>query len=238
MKPILILLITGVQDLPYHHWEKTTPVLKQYVEAGGKAQLKVIDNPATITKETLKGAKGLILHYNGPRWGATAEKAVEEFVRKGGGFVSLHGVSYGPLFGQVFEKRWRPGPDNGWPAYGDLLGATWKVENIGHARRGPFKLKWIAPQHPIARGLDPEFATDDELYHKLDLKAGIEVLATAWSDPKVGGTGKDEPMVWVGKFGKGKIVHIPLGHDDRAMGFPGFRDAFTRSVMWSAGALR
>ena len=57
-----------------------------------------------------------------------------------------------------------------WPAYAEMMGVTWKLENIGHSRRHVFAVKWVDRDHPISRGLPPEFQADDELYHKLDFR--------------------------------------------------------------------
>ena len=59
-------------------------------------------------------------------------------------------------------------------------------------------MKWTDQDHPITKGLPPTFIADDEVYHKIDLKSNVHVLATAFDDP-IGGrasTSKDEPMVW------------------------------------------
>jgi type 1 glutamine amidotransferase len=122
----------------------------------------------------------------------------------------------------------------GWPAYAQMIGSTWKAENIGHSIRHVFDVKWTDREHPIARGLPETFVANDELYHKLDLLPGAHVIARAWSDPAKGGTGKDEPMLWTTRFGQGRGVHLPLGHDLSAMAQPGFVAALTRSVEWAA----
>jgi type 1 glutamine amidotransferase len=183
----------------------------------------------------LAGCDVLVLNYNGPRWGVEAERAIEASVRSGKGLVAVHGVSYGEFFGmEQKDGRWVGTTDSGWTAYADLLGATWKPENIGHARRHVFSVKWAQPTHPIARGLEPSFLADDELYHKMDLKPEALVLATAYSDPAKGGTGREEPQIWAVNFGRGRCVHITLGHDLKSMEQPGFRAAFARSAEWAA----
>jgi len=95
-------------------------------------------------------------------------------------------------------------------------------------------VKWVNRDHPISRGLPPEFLANDELYHRLDLLPATQVLATAFSDPTTGGTGKDEPIIWTTAFGKGRSVHITLGHDLTAMSQPGFVAAFARAAEWAA----
>ncbi|MCL4401250.1 MAG: ThuA domain-containing protein, partial [Acidobacteria bacterium] len=110
----------------------------------------------------------------------------------------------------------------------------WKLENVGHAVRHVFSVKWVDRDHPISRGLDPSFLANDELYHKMDFKPNVHVLATAYDDPKRGGTGKEEPIVWTVPFGSGRVVHTSLGHDLSAMVQPGFLAVLARGTEWAA----
>ncbi len=232
---VRVLVLTGSSDLPYHDWRVTTPFLQKVLMDTGRFEVNVLDDVRKASIALLAGYDVLVLNYNGPRWGVEAERAIEEFVRSGKGMVAVHGVSYGEFFGMVQKDgRWVGTDDPGWKAYADMLGATWKPENVGHARRHVFSVKWTEPTHPIARGLEPSFMADDELYHKMDLKPGVVVLATAFSDPAKGGTGREEPQIWAVSFGKGRSIHITLGHDVKAMEQPGFRAAFTRATEWAA----
>src|ERR1700723_2681073 len=87
----------------------------------------------------------------------------------------------------------------------------------------------------FSRGLPPTFVANDELYHKIDLKPNVHVLANAFDDPNVkGGTGKGEPVIWTVPFGQGRVVMMVIGHDLLAMSQPGFMDAFARSAEWAA----
>jgi type 1 glutamine amidotransferase len=234
--PVRVVILTGESDTLYHHWRATTPALRDMLESTGRFDVKVIENVRGLTAATLAGFDAAVIHYNGPRWGAATEKALEEFVRSGRGLTTLHGVTYGQFHGQVFEKRWLapPGGDRGWAAWPRLVGASWKPENIGHAPRHVFSVKWTEPRHPIGAGLPPSFTVSDELYHKLDLQPGVEVLARAFDDPARGGTGQDEPVAWTLRFGQGRAFHTTLGHDVAAMSSPGFADLFTRGAEWTA----
>lgn len=229
-----ILIVTGQSDTAYHNWRSTTPFLEQVLESSGRFEVRITEEPKGLTREALAGYDAVVLNYNGPRWGRQAESAVEEFVRSGKGMVSLHGVSYGPLIG----TEQRPGGGwnvvEGWPAYSEMLGVTWAPANIGHAPRHAFTVKVADREHPITRGIEPRFMVNDELYHRMNHRPGIHVLATAFDDPARGGTGKDEPVAWTVSYGKGRTFHCTLGHDTSAMYSVESMTMFARAVEWAA----
>ena len=231
-----VVILTGASDLPYHHWRESTAFLRGVLERTGRFDVKVIEEVRGITPATLEAFDVAVLNYNGPRWGAPAESSIEAFVRGGRGLVSLHGVTYGAFYGMVFDGGWKGSPsgDRGWAAYGDLIGATWDPPKIGHGARHVFDVKWVDRDHPVSRGLDAAFQANDELYHRLDLKPAAHVLAVAYDDPAIGGTGRDEPIVWTNAFGAGRTLHITLGHDLSALQQSGLATAFARGVEWAA----
>ncbi|RPJ54340.1 MAG: ThuA domain-containing protein [Acidobacteria bacterium] len=234
-KPVRVLILTGNSDLPYHDWRLTTPFLEKVLSESGKFEVKVLEDVRQFDSQKLGSFDALVLNYNGPRWGPEVERKIEESVRSGKGLIAIHGVSYGSFFGmEQKDGRWVATNDPGWKAYSEMLGATWKPENVGHARRHVFTVKWTELQHPIACGLEPSFLADDELYHKMDLKPTAHALATAYSAPSVGGTGREEPQIWTVAFGGGRVVHITLGHDVAAMQRSGFLAAFLRGTEWAA----
>jgi hypothetical protein len=228
------LILTGESDTQYHDWRVSTPFLRSLLERTGRFDVKVVERVSGLDAESLRPFDLLVLNYMGPRWSSRTEQAVEEFVRQGKGLISFHGVTYGPIYGMVFDGRWKAGADTGWPAYPALIGARWDPPKIGHGRRHVFTVTWADREHPISQGLEPSFIANDELYHRLDLLPETHVLATAFSDPATGGTGRDEPIVWTAAFGKGRTVHMTLGHDLSAMSQPGFIATFARGAEWAA----
>ncbi len=234
-RPLRAVILTGASDVQYHDWNRSTPFLRDLLVRSGRFEVEVIEQVPGITAATLAPFDLIVLNYMGPRWGPETEQAVEAFVRSGKGMISFHGVTYGPLYGMVFESNhWKAGPDSGWPAYAALIGARWRPGKIGHGKRHVFPVKWVNREHPISRGLEATFEADDELYHRLDLLPGTQVLARAFSDPKTGGTGQDEPMVWTVTYGQGRTVHLTLGHDLKSMAQPGFKLTFLRGAEWAA----
>jgi len=235
---IRVLILTGESDYS-HPWQPTVPFMRSMLMNTGRFDVRVEEEVRGITAATLANYDLLVQYYYGPRWGDATEHAVEEFIRSGKGMIAVHGVTYGPFFGQAGGNPTEPKrrmEGEPWNAYIDMLGMYWKIENIGHAPRRTFPVKWVDREHPIAKGLPPVFIADDELYHKIDLKPNVHVLATAYDDPLGGSsaTSKDEPMVWTVPFGEGRVVMTTLGHDLLAMTQPGFIQLFTRSAEWAA----
>jgi type 1 glutamine amidotransferase len=232
-QPARILIITGQSDYPYHDWRSTTPFLEKLLADTGRFEVRVIEEPRGITRDALAQFDAVLLNYNGPRWGAQAEAALEEFVRSGKGMVSLHGVTYGPLMGTTLRPGggWNLVP--AWTAYSEMLGVTWAPEAIGHAVRHAFTVK-LTGDDPITRGMDSSFTVNDELYHRLTQRPGNHVNATAFDDAARGGTGKDEPIAWTVSYGQGRTFHTTLGHDANALYEPSVMALLARATEWAA----
>lgn len=230
------LVLSGQNN---HDWRTTTPALRNILEQTGRFDTRILEEPAGLTAEMLSKFQVVVTDYNGPRWGATAERALEQFVASGGGFVVFHGADY--AFGDMMilaDKHVSTGfTEPAWPEYASMVGAVWAKEpKTGHGRRHTFAVKWTDASHPIAAGMPPSFLADDELYQNFKFTPGakMKILATAFADPKMGGTGKDEPLLWTVDYGKGRVFHTALGHDTAALQMPGFIASFARGTEYAA----
>jgi len=233
--PIRALILTGQSD-PAHDWRETTLMLRRILDHAGRFSVRVNEEPRGLTAETLAAFDLLVINYNGPRFGAEAEKAIESFLASGKGLISFHGVSYGPFMGtQQQAGGWEYRPQTAWSAWPEMLGAFWAPDKIGHSIPHAFRIRLVDRTHPITREMPAEFTVSDELYHQLSLRPEVRVLGAAFDDPAMRGTGRNEPVFWAVSRGAGRAFHTTLGHDAAAMFQPGFVTLMARAAEW-AGA--
>src|SRR5512140_2519979 len=86
---IQALILSGRSN---HDWRTTTPQLKKLLEHTGRFDVRVNEEAASCSAESLAAYAVLVIDYHGPRWTPACEKAIEDFVRGGKGLVSVHGA--------------------------------------------------------------------------------------------------------------------------------------------------
>ena len=225
-----VLIITGDHG---HKWRETTPVLKDILTEAGH-QVDVTETPAKdLTAANLQQYDVLLFNYrNTPAgaqqnpdsvWTDENKQAFIDAVRSGVGLVVYHHASSAFTGESDFDREFEKLSAGGWRKQGY------------HGQMHKFPVK-VQKEHPITRGLTEFVHGRDELYQNSLITPGSEVLVTAYSDkskdPK--NTGKDEPMVWVNQYGKGRVCQNALGHDVEAMQGAGFRTLLIRCVEWAA----
>lgn len=242
-----VLIVDGQNN---HNWKSTTPLMKRYLEESGRFSVDVATSPPkrhdmSDFRPPFSDYDVVVSNYNGDRWSEDTESLFQTYVLGGGGFVSIHAAD------NAF-------PD--WPEYNEIIGlGGWngRNENAGpyvyfrgserisdqspgkggnHGKQHEFVIKTRQPDHPIMRGLPPIWMhTRDELYDQLRGPAkNMKILATAFSDPNQGGTGRDEPMLMTVRYGQGRVFHTVLGHADYSMNCVGFVTTFLRGTEWAA----
>ncbi len=251
---IRVLILSGENN---HDWRTTTPCLRNLLLNTGRFDVRVNEEPTGMTAATLAAYNVVVLDYNGPRWGPTAEKALSDFVRSGGGLVAVHGANWAFSGLVILGAHHIPTGmmEPAWPEYKEMLGGVWSDQPpaSGHAPRHKFMVNIVDRNHPITAGLPASFEADDELYHNLHMIPGVHILATAYDDPKFKGagpqsppakggwphldmtpTGRNEPLLWTVRYGRGRTFYTALGHDVKAEEMPGFSTTFVRGVEWAA----
>lgn len=214
-----LLILSGKNN---HEWQSTTPQLvKMYVESG-RFEVKVTEEPDTLSYEILKDFDAVVSNWSAwpehdYHWPDVAERVLIEFIEEGGGFVVIHAAS------ATFYD---------WPAYQELVGTTWG-DSTKHGKQVPHKIIIKDKTHPITNGIS-DFWITDELWVNAGINSELNILAEAYSDTTNSGRGMMEPVLHWKEIGKGRVFHSILGHNARAMKNSGWKTLMLRGTEWAA----
>jgi len=179
-------------------------------------------------------------------WPDSTQKALEAYMEKGGGFVSVHAADNSFPTWEEYNKMIGLG---GWGGRNEKDGPYVYYTNEGklvrdmspgsagsHGPQHKFHITLRVADHPITKGMPKVWMTPkDECYAKLRGPAEkMTVLATGKDVSGKAPTDRHEPMLMVVEYGKGRVFHTTLGHDDYSCEGVGFIVSFTRGVEWAA----
>ncbi len=246
------LIVTGQN---FHDWQTSSAALKQMLEDTGLFVVDIAVSPPAggnmkNFRPSFRDYRLVVLDYSGDSWSRPAQASFVDFVKNGGGVVAFHSAD------NAF-------PD--WPEYNAIIGlGGWgnRDEKAGpyvfvkdgrlvrdgtpgiagyHTPPHAFLVATRDPDHPVIAGLPSQWMhAEDELYGLLRGPAqNIDVLATAYSAPDEGGTGRDEPVLFTVNYGAGRVFHTVLGHAapggvPPALECVGFIVTFQRGAEWAA----
>ncbi len=155
--------------------------------------------------------RGVVLAATDRPLDAAEAARLREHVGAGGGAVLLHGTLAAWSGSDALRELagWVPG------------GPSRSTELIVHAQ----------PDHPLTRGLEPEWAMVDEIFisEGPPAAAGI-VLATTWRFT-------DQVVAYERRFGDGRFVYIGLGHEPSTYADPRFQRLIARMLAFAAGRM-
>jgi type 1 glutamine amidotransferase len=179
-------------------------------------------------------------------WPEKTRETFENYVRDGGGFVSVHAADNSFPHWEEYNKMTGLG---GWGGRNEESGPYVYYTNEGelvhdntpgrggkHGDRHEFPVTVREPDHPITRGM-PEvwLSAKDECYALMRGPAeNMTVLATGKDLSPRAPTDRHEPVLMVINYGKGRVFHTTLGHDDYSQEGVGFIVSFLRGVEWAA----
>ena len=179
-------------------------------------------------------------------WPEETQAAFEDFVRGGGGFVSVHAAdnsfpewkAYNQMIGLGGwgGRDERSGPYVYYDNDGELIRDTSPGKGGVHGAQHEFPITVRVADHPITQGM-PEvwMTTADECYAMMRGPAeNLTVLATGKDLSDTAPTDRHEPALMVIEYGDGRVFHTTLGHDTESQESVGFITSFLRGVEWAA----
>lgn len=185
--------------------------------------------------------------YQAADWPEQTRRNLETYMKEGGGLVVVHAANNAWGDWVEFNKMiglggWggrtpKSGPYVYYNAEGEIIRDEHTKGKTGaHGPRGEFLITMRDKEHPVTKGV-PDFwmHTEDECYSHLRGPAqNMTILATAADTPALQKEGRNEPMLMVLDYGKGRVFHTTLGHDTEAFQSVGFIVTFLRGSEWAA----
>ncbi len=247
-----VMLLTGHTD-KHHSWETMSECLIDVL-----AEYPAFNTEVVLSPQVDEGDFNpdfslydvVILNLNDVKWSDATKHNFENYMKNGGGLVVIHEADNAFAEWKEFNRMiglggWGGRTEKDGPYYywenGEYVFDTTPGRGGSHGRRVPFEVNIRNTEHPITKGLPTTWTQiDDELYSNLRGPAeNIEVLATAFSDSRSGGSGKEEPVLFTISYGKGRVFHSVLGHTRKDFTTAvrenkGFQVTVSRGVEWAA----
>lgn len=252
-KPIKVMVLTGHDD-KYHNWHIKAGYIPAILRQYGNFDIDLVQMHDSSSVDIhfspdFSKYKVIVLAFNEVKWSDKTKQAFESYVRGGGGVVVVHEANNAFPEWKEFNEMIGLG---GWAGRNEKSGPYyyWKdgkytfdyAVGVGgsHGERVPYVVNIRDTEHPITRGLPTQWLhKSDELYGNLRGPAkNIQVLATAFSTKETGGTGKEEPVLFTIKYGKGRVFQTVMGHAaaglTESLEDVGFQVTLCRGTEWAA----
>lgn len=222
-----IAVITKTEGFRHKNIPVATEALQE-LAAQNNWQLHHTEDASYFTENNLDTLDLIIfLQTTGNIFADEQKQAIEQFVEKGGGLLTIHA-------GTVTE--------NNWDWYIENLGAVF----IGHPPVQEAKLIIEDRNHPATSFFpDSVWVIEDEWYSfdrnprsQVNVLISIDESSYDVDNNKPGGVSYrmgDHPMVWYKYVGQGRIFQTALGHPDKLYDNPLFMKHIKGAVVWTAG---
>lgn len=178
----------------------------------------LVEDVEALSSESLEGVDLLVLHRDGMNWPdgfdkpyvvwmtPEQERAVEAFVRDGGGFMPLHNSI------AIYPKE---GP--------------YRRVTAGHFIHHPavetFTVRVVDRTHPVTAGVEDYVVTDEQHFLECDADR-VNVLLRSCSERGESAAG------WAREYGKGRVCFLANGHTLDALQAPEYQKLLRNAIRW------
>ncbi|AOM78055.1 ThuA domain-containing protein [Pedobacter steynii] len=184
----------------------------------------VADTTTDATKINIGNLKQyaaiVFLNTTGDIFNEQQQKAFEQYIRSGGGFVGVHAAT-----DTEFE----------WPWFGKLVGAYF----LKHPEQQVAALNVLNRKTVSTAHLPEIWKRKDEWYNFKDISTDLKVLISIDENSYKGGTnGTNHPMAWYHDFDGGRSFYTGLGHTEESYTDPLFLQHLLGGLQYAMGVKR
>lgn len=171
-----------------------------------------------FTADSLKNYAAVIfLNTTGNVLNPEQEKAFENYINGGGGFVGIHSAT---------------DTEKDWPWYNELVGAQF----ANHPKIQEATVVVRDTTHPSTHFLPQKWSRNDEWYNFKNIYPEIEVLAILDESSYSGGTnGEEHPIAWYHETKGGRAFYTAGGHTDESYQEPLFLQHILGGIRYAIG---
>ena len=134
--------------------------------------------------------------------GEAQQKAMENYIHKGGGFVGIHAAT---------------DCEYNWPWYVKMVGASF----LSHPVQQMAKIIVVDKNNRATKHLPATWERKDEWYNFKSMNPDVHVLLKIDESSYTGGkNGDNHPMAWYHDYDGGRAFYTELGHTDESFSDP------------------
>ncbi|MCW3092867.1 MAG: Crp/Fnr family transcriptional regulator [Ferruginibacter sp.] len=170
-----------------------------------KFSVETTEDSLAFNDKNLAKYKAIIfLSPTGNVLGEEQQKALETFIKKGGGFVGIHAAT---------------DCEYNWPWYVKMVGASF----LSHPAQQVARLIVTDKTNIATKHLPDSWERKDEWYNFKNLNPDVHVLLKIDETSYTGGkNGDNHPMAWYHAYDGGRAFYTELGHTNESFSEPAF----------------
>ncbi len=192
-----------------HDWKGFHAVISKVLDKTGDFEVTLSERLDDLKAQSINKYDLVLFYGSGGNFSDPAqEQGLDKFVKGGGGLAGVHATD-------AFKKS---------DVYWRLLGGRF----IGHGG-GKFTIRIVDKKHPITAPMS-DFEIVDETYRD-EYHPEFQLHSLGRID-----RGREQQsMIWMQKYGKGRVFNTTLGHGSEAFNNPQFQRLVVRGLYWAAG---
>jgi len=147
--------------------------------------------------------------------GEAEQKAFENYIHKGGGFVGIHAAT---------------DCEYDWPWYVKMVGASF----LSHPQQQVAKIIVKDKNNPSTKHLPAVWERKDEWYNFKNMNPDVKVLLKIDETSYTGGkNGDNHPMAWYHDYDGGRAFYTELGHTNESFTEPAFLEHLLGGIKYA-----